>query len=253
MHIGAVCLRVADLEGMKRFYSDDLGLPVMEEGSERAVLGFEEPVLVLEAGGVDRSHEEAGLFHVAFRVADREALARLLHRLEEHDVALSGASDHGVSEALYLEDPEGNGIELYRDRPQEDWRYEDGDVVMETERLDLDDLRSEADGTEVDAMTVGHVHLEVMDLEDAERFYREELDMEVMARVRGAVFLSDGEYHHYVGLNTWNHRSEPCSAESRGLAWFELVPDGAEADHMEGAEELTDPSGIRVRPRSQNE
>lgn len=253
MHIGAVCLRVADLDKMKRFYSDMLGLPVIEEGSERAALGFKEPVLVLEVGGTDRSPGEAGLFHVAFRVPDREALVRLLHRLEEHNVALSGASDHGVSEALYLEDPEGNGIELYRDREQDDWRYDGGEIVMETDRLDMDDLRSEADGTAVNAMTVGHVHLEVTDLEDAERFYREELGMEVMARVRGAVFLADGKYHHYVGLNAWNCRSERRSAESRGLAWFELVFDDAEADRLEGTEELTDPSGIPVRPRPQNE
>ncbi len=252
MHIGTVSLKVADLVEMERFYSGILGLPVIEEGPDRTVLGVEEPVLVLEAGGVDRSTEEAGLFHTAFRVPDRAALARLLRRLDDNGVGLSGASDHGVSEALYLEDPEGNGIELYRDRPREEWTYSDGEVEMATERLDLDDLRSEADGTAVDAMTVGHVHLEVTDLEDAVRFYRE-LGMEVTARRHGAVFLADGRYHHYVGLNTWNHRTEPQTDESRGLAWFELVFDEAEADRRGKTEELTDPSGIRVRPRYQNE
>lgn len=238
---------------MVGFYNDVIGLPVIDRSVDRVALGFDEPVLVLEAGGTGRERDEACLFHTAFRVPDRPALARLLSRLDDHDVSLAGASDHGVSEALYLEDPEGNGIEIYRDRPREDWRFEDGQVQMRTERLDLERLRAEASGGEIEAMDVGHVHLEVLDLEESVAFYRDELGMTVMARRPGAAFLSDGSYHHYVGLNTWNKRRERRSQESRGLGWFEVVLGDAPAELLAETKELTDPSGFRVRPRVQNE
>lgn len=260
-HVGRVALRVESTDRVRPFYEDAVGLAAEQVG-DRLVLGpaTDEPLIALEEApnAPERPREAAGLFHLAVRTPDRAALGDALARLQSSGASLTGASDHLVSEALYLRDPEGNGVEVYRDRPRDDWpTTDDGHVDMQTLPLDLDDLGSAGSGDHVDGLPpgtdIGHVHLEVADLPRAERFYRETLGLRLRARYgTSAAFLAAGDYHHHVGLNTWNHRTEPAGGH-RGLAWWEFVlPDetalAAAADRLEAEDSsLVDrPDGLAV-------
>ncbi|ODR83139.1 glyoxalase [Haladaptatus sp. W1] len=233
--VGRVALRVNDLDRVRRFYETVVGLERLREDGETAVLGAGGvPLLelVADADAPVRRRTEAGLFHTAFLVPSRSAVADALVRIE-NDWELSGASDHRVSEALYLTDPEGNGVEIYRDRPREEWPVEeDGSVRMETLPLDIDELREQRTDAETvpSGTTVGHVHLEVSSLSAAREFYVETLGTRIRQRFGpSALFLATDDYHHHIGLNTWNDRTEPTAG--RGLLWFELVvPDRAALD-----------------------
>jgi catechol 2,3-dioxygenase len=245
--IGAVRLTVADLDREREFYQRVLGLRPIEPAGEPGPLrlGADGTALVELAGDPDappRPRGATGLFHLAILHQDRAELARALRRLAGAGWPLGGTADHLVSEALYMADPEGNGIELYRDRPRADWRRTNGGVEMATLPLDLDSLLAEpeAGGDEADpaapSTRVGHVHLQVGDLEAAESFYAGALGLEVTTReYPGALFVSAGGYHHHVGLNTWAGRGALAPpAGSLGLRWFEIVvPDGGELAHVE--------------------
>lgn len=229
--VGRVALRGHDLDRLVDFYTDIVGLTVQERTADHATLGAGGQSLLELIHAPDthqRARDETGLFHTAIRVPDRAALADALARIED-DWQLTGASDHHVSEALYLDDPEGNGVEIYCDRPESEWPTADGRVQMDTLPLDREGLRAaaaESSGTDgVPAATdVGHVHLEVSSLPAAREFYVDTLGLGVRQEFRGALFVAAGTYHHHVGLNRWNERSAPASG--RGLAWFELcVPD----------------------------
>lgn len=266
--VGRVALVANDLDPMVQFYRDVVGLTVQSRDADGATLGTGgDPVLVLRADpdAPERGPDEAGLFHTAFRVPTREALADALDRIQNR-WRLSGASDHLVSEALYLGDPEGNGVEIYCDRPREDWRItDDGRVEMDTLPLDLDGLRAAVSGADAapDGTDVGHVHLEVTDIAAAREFYVDLLGLAVRQSMGdSALFVAAGGYHHHVGLNTWNGRSEPAS--SRGLDWFELVvPDEETLEAVRSrlvdreipvestpdGFSVTDPDGIGLRVR----
>jgi catechol 2,3-dioxygenase len=265
--IGRTALRVADLDAEIEFYRDVIGLTLRDRTAATATLGAGgTPLLCLERDTDAGSRgNRAGLFHTAFRVPSRTALGAALERIREA-WRLDGASDHDVSEALYLSDPEGNGVEIYRDREREQWPHAaDGSVAMATLPLDLGAVQSESDGA-ADAppeTTVGHVHLEATDIEPARAFYVDTLGFDVRMDAGAALFLAAGEYHHHVGVNTWNGRSEPAGGS--GLAWFEVVvPDGdtmaavrerlaaadvAVAERGDGIE-VADPDGIRIRIRT---
>ena len=231
-------LRVADLERALAFYRDLLGLRVVNADSSSAALsatGAPPSLIVLEAhpGARPRPPRTTGLYHVAIRLPDRSALARALRRLAEGDWPLHGAADHGVSEALYLSDPDGNGLELYTDRPREEWAWEDGQVAMVSEPLDLRALLSVASG-QSDAIDpradIGHMHLQVSDLARAEAFYCGLLGFEVMQRTYpGALFVAAGGYHHHLGLNVWAGRgAPPPPPDAAGLVAFGVrLPDVA--------------------------
>ncbi|GAB6861855.1 VOC family protein [Haloplanus litoreus] len=259
--IGRVALRVADLDRMVEFYERAVGLERRAQNDERAVLGAGDgPLLVLLAAPDTpaRDPAAAGLFHTAFRVPSRAALGDALDRVETA-WRLDGASDHHVSEALYLSDPEGNGIELYRDRPQADWpTTADGRVEMDTLPLALDPLREAAAGTDrcPPGTDIGHVHLEVSSLAAARAWYVDGLGLDIRQSMPAALFLADGDYHHHVGLNTWNGRSAPTGG--RGLAWFELFlaeSTAAVRERLGGGTtaargvDATDPDGVEVRVR----
>ena len=224
--IGRAAIRVNDLREVTNFYRDVVGLDVLEHTAVRTILGSAEAaLLVIEADEhvEERPPASAGLFHTAFRVPSRAALGDSLLRLRDQ-WHLSGASDHWVSEALYTRDPEGNGVEIYRDFPREEWPLtQDGRVQLGTEPLDLE--RLEAVGTKtagVPAGTdIGHIHLEVTSLEAFHDFYVDTLGFEVQTAMADAYFVSAGGYHHHLGANTWHRRSEPVSG--RGLLWFEIV------------------------------
>jgi catechol 2,3-dioxygenase len=272
--IGVVRLTVADLARSQQFYERALGL----QGAERedgalalSVVGAN-PVIELvanpAASPLDR--RATGLFHLAILLPTRHDLALALHRLVETRWPLDGASDHLVSEALYLSDPDGNGIEIYRDRPREDWPHREGVLQMATNPLDLQglvgELKDQDDRSEsAPAGTrIGHVHLQVADLDDAEQFYSGALGFDVAVRgYPGALFVSAGGYHHHIGLNTWNSAgASPPAPDSIGLRSFDVaLPDSAELDRTleraraagvdasraNGTAILRDPSGNTVR------
>lgn len=248
--IGAVRLRVADAARVGEFYERVVGLRDLgrEDGVRR--LGVDAPLVELEEdpAAVRAPAPSTGLFHLAILVPDRPALARAVRRVADAGWPLTGASDHFVSEALYLHDPEGNGIELYRDRPREQWEWTpDGEVAMGTVALDLRGLLAEDPGGPAPGMpagtVVGHVHLHVAELDGAEAFYAAELGLETMVRsYPGARFMARDRYHHHVGMNTWAGEGAPAPPPgSRGLVWFEARVPGAEERVVE------DPSGNRVR------
>ncbi|MGI9557937.1 MAG: VOC family protein [Solirubrobacterales bacterium] len=179
-----------------------------------------------------------GLFHLAILVPDRAELARAGRRIADAGWRLSGVADHLVSEALYLDDPEGNGIEIYRDRPRSEWSYEGDELQMATLPLDLEGLLESVDESTASLVAgtrLGHVHLKVADLASAQSFYTDVIGLEITARsYRGAAFLSTGGYHHHVGINTWTSSDmPPPPAGTRGLRWFELlVPGGGELTQL---------------------
>lgn len=269
--VGRVALAVEDLDRLTHFYRRVVGLEVRDREADRTLLGAPsgDPFLELHASDApERTEAQTGLFHIAIRVQDRTALGAALERVEARWL-LDGASDHLVSEALYLQDPAGNGVEIYRDRPHEEWPRTESGVEMDSLSLDLESLRGESDGAaSVPAGTdVGHVHLEVSSIPSSRAFYVDTLGLGVRDTwTRGgepeALFIAAGDYHHHVGLNTWYGRTEP--ATGRGLAWFDLlVPAGTlepVADRLdeagyavepdEAGVRVTDPDGMKVRLRA---
>lgn len=241
-HTGPVHLTVTDLGRSLDFYRDVLGFALLGGEGERATLTADgvKPLVLLTAvrDAKAKPRRSTGLYHFAILVPDRAALARSLRRLAEQRYPLGGASDHLVSEALYLSDPDGNGIEIYRDRPRAEWPYQAGQLMMDTQPLDLQKLLAEAEGPWTDlpaGTTIGHVHLHVSDLAEAERFYRALLGLELMVRYGpSAAFLSAGGYHHHLGLNTWaGVGAPPPPPDAVGLRYFTLfVPDGAEVERL---------------------
>jgi catechol 2,3-dioxygenase len=252
--IGPVALTVADLSASSAFYEQAIGLRPLPGAEDRTRLGAGETAVVELFGDRDappRPPGTTGLFHLAILLPSRLELARALRRVANAGWRFGGASDHLVSEALYLQDPEGNGIEIYRDRPREEWPMEDGELRMDTIPLDLQGLLLELPGEEADqpiaaGTRIGHVHLNVADLAAAEEFYVGTLGFEVT--VRGypqALFVSAGGYHHHIGLNTWaGEGAPPPPPGARGLRWFEIILPTREA--LTEVEERVAAAGIRA-------
>ncbi len=224
-------LTAIDLPMLSAFYRQVMGLSVLEKSASGETLGVAgRPLLTLTTGGkAARAPRNApGLFHTAFLVPDRRALGRWLAHAAHSNVPLTGASDHLVSEAIYLDDPEGNGIEIYRDRDRSEWTYApDGTVAMATHRLDLQALYDEApkDGWtgQENGTVIGHLHLQVSDIPQADAFFQDVLGLDVMARYPGASFFASGKYHHHVAANVWNSRGQPKRAEGMsGLADYTI-------------------------------
>src|ERR1700710_2904469 len=246
LRIASAQLDVADLRRSADFYERTLGLPLISREQDRALLGTDAQRPALELRALDQptplSPPSTGLFHVAWLHPSRAALAETVRRVAGARWPIDGASDHGVSEALYLSDPDGLGIEIYADRPREAWqRPADGHgVVMVTLALDLDDLLAQAPGDPGESVApgtaIGHVHLKVADVPRATAFYRDALGLEEQALLPSAAFLSAGGYHHHIGLNSWQSRGEsatPQSAPGLREIGFELGSErGLEALHQ---------------------
>jgi catechol 2,3-dioxygenase len=268
--VGAVDLTVAHLERSLDYYTLAIGLELIarEDGTARLGAGRDELLVLHEQPGAQPVRGHTGLFHFALLVPDRTDLARWLIHAAGARVPLSGMSDHLVSEALYLRDPDFHGIEIYRDRPREEWPVREGRLQMETLPLDTDDLLSSLEGTEVGPFTglpggtrMGHVHLHVADIHDTETFYRDVLGFDVVVRYGSeATFMSAGGYHHHIGGNVWAGRgATPPPPGSAALRHATIVlPDAVERDRVAGlvADAGQDPEavegGVLVRDPSEN-
>ena len=237
--VGPVTLRVAEAERSIAWYRDMIGLELIERTKDRLVLGAGgKPFLILDVkpGIAPRIEETTGLYHLAILVPDRPALAAVLARIAAARVRL-GASDHLVSEALYIWDPDGNGNEVYRDRSRDEWTWENGAVRMATIPLDLRNLLSDltpgAENKPVPAATrMGHVHLQVGDIDKAQHHYADLLGFVRTAGRQGALFMSAGGYHHHLGCNIWHSRNAPRAPEgTAGLVEFTVeLPDAADVE-----------------------
>lgn len=225
--IGLVTLRVSDLERSRRFYEGILAFQPIEVTPGKVVLGDQEKQPLLELievpGAAPQPRRATGLYHVAILFPTRADLGRELLRLVSANLQI-GQGDHLVSEALYLSDPDGNGLELYRDRPRDTWRWSKGEVEMATDPVDIRGLAEEgardAEPWEVipAGTRVGHIHLQIGDIKEAEHFYHTILGFDVVCHYPGALFVSAGGYHHHIGLNTWHSRgAQPTPANSAGL------------------------------------
>lgn len=229
--VGAVYLRVRDLAGVSDFYQQALGLTLLSSGDAFAELGVPGRRLVglIAAPQAVPAPRAPGLYHLALLLPDRAALGRFLRHAIMTRVRLQGASDHLVSEAIYLADPEGNGIEVYRDRPRAEWKVTSAGVEMASDPLDAEGLL-EAGGSvtepyEAPAETrIGHVHLQVSSLPLAQARYSTEVGLDVTSGdYPGALFMAAGGYHHHLGANTWRTQGAlPRPRGLLGLAWFEL-------------------------------
>jgi catechol 2,3-dioxygenase len=239
--MGTVRLTVSDLARSRAFYERAVGLLGSERDDGTIALGPPGGPALVELLGDSAAPEldrrATGLFHLAILLPSRRDLALALTRLARARWPLDGASDHLVSVALYLSDPDGNGIEIYRDRPREEWTWSAGQIEMATIRLDLDGLLAELHGRDATepvvpaGTTIGHVHLQVSELDSAEAFYSGILGFDVTVRgYPGALFVSAGGYHHHLGLNTWHSAgSGPPAPGAVGLRSFDvLLPNQAE-------------------------
>jgi catechol 2,3-dioxygenase len=229
--IGSVTLRVADKERALLLYRDIIGLKVADDANGKIALGAGgEPFLFLEVAPVTKPRPRsgfAGLYHIAILLPDRAALGSAISRLAEAKIRL-GAADHNVSEAIYLYDADGNGLEIYRDRPREEWPWKDGLVQMANKPLDFEGILAEGGKEEPDehlpaGTRIGHVHLQVGDLAEAEKFYIGALGFAKTATLPGALFASTGGYHHHIAANVWDSKDAPSPpAEMAGLAELTL-------------------------------
>ena len=217
---------------MTDYYRDALGLTVMQRSATSARLGSGGVALLdLERreGAAREARNAAGLYHTAFLMPTRKDLARWLVHAAKNKVPLSGFADHLVSESVYLDDPEGNGIEVYADRAPETWKWDGGSVAMATDQLDIDGLLALTDthttnyAKAPDDLRIGHMHLRVGDLEQADRFYGGAVGFDPTRKRSGAAFLSSGRYHHHLGINVWQSAGAgPRDDTATGLAWFSL-------------------------------
>jgi catechol 2,3-dioxygenase len=233
--VGVVALTVANLERSLAFYIDTFGLGLIERSGTNAILGAGgTPLLLLTEypGATPWPHDRyayTGLYHFAILVPTRADLGRWLRHWLEVTRSLPGQGDHLVSEALYISDPDGNGIEIYRDRPRSEWHWDGGQVRMATDPVDIEGVLDEAarEGQPWPGLPagtrLGHMHLQVGDIPKASAFYHGILGFDIVAQMPSALFVSAGGYHHHVGMNVWHSRGAgPAPAGTAGLRFFTI-------------------------------
>lgn len=239
-HIGYVHLRVSSLKQELKFYKDILGFHEADRDGGTVYLSADEKkpyhvILTESPKASPRAPFTTGLFHLAIRVPNRQELAKIFLRLYENKYPFQGFADHGVSEALYMADPEGNGVEIYVDRPRDQWPRKEGRLEMVTDPLDINGLIKELNGgykwNGLHPQTdIGHIHLQVSGLSAAKDFYQSSIGMAIMQdSFQGALFLSAGGYHHHIGVNIWSSNgAAPAGSGALGLAAFGLCISGKE-------------------------
>jgi catechol 2,3-dioxygenase len=269
--VGPVYLTVSDLKRSEKFYSEVLGFKPLHPQDHSLTLTADGKTSLLElkedTAAPQRPAHTTGLYHFAVLVPSRLDLARSLRRIAELRYPIQGGTDHRVSEALYLADPDGNGIEIYNDRPRETWTFPNGEIHMESDPLDYESILALLDGDQrpwdglAAGTRIGHMHLNVADLVNSEEFYHGILGFDIMVRrSHGALFISAGGYHHHLGLNIWNGAGAPPPLpEALGLRYYGItLPNSAELQKLAGrvqeagipAEELDE--GFLVRDPSHN-
>ncbi|RKL66370.1 glyoxalase [Salipaludibacillus neizhouensis] len=239
--VNEIQLKVTDFERSLTFYQDMLGFQILDQTGElvRLTVDGEKPLITLTRPDdiLPKQPRTTGLYHFAILLPDRVSLGALLQHLVRQKYPLQGASDHLVSEAVYLADPDGNGIELYIDRPSSEWTWSNGEVKMTTDPLDAESLLAEGASLiwkQLPAGTVlGHIHMHVSDFRDIEDFYCTGLGFEVVTKFGDqALFISSEGYHHHIGLNTWAGVGASAPPEnSVGITWFEVVFPSSDAKH----------------------
>jgi catechol 2,3-dioxygenase len=254
-HVSKIGIKARDADLLSAYYQDVVGLREISRKGQSVILGAgEASLLEIEQAAVRADDpRSAGLYHTAFLLPERADLARWAKRAIDRRTPIVGASDHLVSEAIYLTDPEGNGIEIYADRPHEKWTWNGSTVAMATEPLDVGNLLAEANAQPWDAAPdgtmVGHLHLRVGNAPEAEAWWHNELGLQTVATYgAGAVFMSTGGYHHHVAANAWQSRGAGLRDNDRsGLAWAEFTSAVAREER-----EIIDPWGnvIRIVPAS---
>jgi len=240
--VGLVALTVADLERSLTFYTDIFGFTLLDRTAGAATMGTPSaPLLLLreEAGARPWPHDQyayTGLYHFAVLVPTRRDLGRWLRHWLQLGLPLPGQGDHLVSEALYISDPDGNGIEIYRDRPRSEWNWDDGQVRMAADAVDIRGVLGEAEKDDdpwagfPDGTRVGHIHLQIGDVPRAKVFYHDVLGFDIVATMPSALFVSAGGYHHHIGMNIWHSRNAPpAPAGTAGLRFFTLEIPSEEA------------------------
>ncbi|GGB11090.1 VOC family protein [Macrococcus hajekii] len=268
-HIGAVHLNVNFLENSIRFYNEILGMDVLEQNETYTSLGVaNRPLIYLYETQIRRESGQAGLYHLAILVPSRTELGNIFNHLIQIQYPLAGASDHDVSEAIYLQDPEGNGIEIYRDLPTAEWTYADnGFITMGTVEMDYQGVLDAKDGKPFTTLhpdtVMGHIHLSVQDIPSSIEFYKDIFGMDLMLLYGPqAAFMSAAGYHHHLGMNVWQHAHSKPSLDAPGLRKFEInIPNQEDFEYFKeqvaakgistekdgDSEILRDPNGIGIR------
>lgn len=268
-NIKSVTLAISNLDRSLAFYQGLLGFQLHRQVEHTAYLGAGKADLIelIEEPAATNPGRTTGLYHMAIRVPSPLELARTLRRLVEGNWPLQGFADHGVSQAIYLADPDGNGIEVYRDYPRQQWRYQNGQLSMSTDPLDVDGLLAELRKEPGESRylpqetDMGHVHLRVADIPGSEQFYCKVLGFELIQRYGpSASFVAAGGYHHHIGMNTWgSHGAPPPPAGALGMRRFTIrLPGQAElsrvADRIRSAGIMTseENNGIFLRDPAGN-
>ncbi|HCD18973.1 VOC family protein [Macrococcoides caseolyticum] len=272
-HIGAVHLNVNFMDNSVKFYHEILGMDIIEHTPTFSSLGVNDSVLIYLYQTNHARVQTAGLFHFALLVPSRAVLGNIFYHLIKTEYPLAGASNHDVSEAIYLQDPEGNGIEIYRDVPSNEWQFEpNGNIVMGTSEMDYAAVIEANHNRPFDGMPkdtiIGHMHLSVIDLNQSIAFYNELFGLDVMTRYGSqAAFMATAGYHHHLGLNTWQHQTERARLDYPGLRKFDLnIPNEEDLQHFletlsekgstqlkdENSNIVYDPSGIGIRIMTKN-
>ena len=233
-HIGRVALAVADIERSIDFYTDVIGLTLLAREGDDAQMGAGmEPLLLLHGqAGLSRVRRATGLYHFALLLPSRADLGDALQHYVEVNAPISGFADHAVSEAIYLTDPDGHGIEVYRDRPREEWAFANGQLRMTTDPIDFDGVLKSRSGAWQGlppGTMMGHIHLQVAQIEATERFYIDQIGFDLIIRYGpSATFLAANGYHHHLGANVWAGAGLPPAPEDAArLLWYEIRQPGA--------------------------
>ncbi|KMJ58054.1 glyoxalase [Bacillus sp. LL01] len=232
-YVGEVRIKVQNLQRSIKFYTEVIGFQLLDQSEDKATFtadGATALLTIVQPENIQpKQHRTTGLYHFAILLPARADLGSMIHHFIDSKVKLQGASDHLVSEALYLADPDGNGIEIYTDRPAGQWKWDDGEVEMSSVALDVEALLKEGQDRPWQGLpkttVMGHIHLHVSQLKETEEFYTKALGYEVVTRYGGqALFISTERYHHHIGLNTWNGVGAGAPDENTvGLEWFTLV------------------------------
>ena len=252
--IGSATLSVKNLDRSIAFYQKVIGLKPLLVSDDAAFMGVNDPFLILveKPNAAPQSPRSTGLYHIAILLPTRKDLARLIRHIAVTKYPLEGYADHRVSEAFYLADPDGHGLELYRDRPRAEWRMNGDQLEMGNDPIDLGEFFSEVEDDQTpyigapDGTRIGHMHLKVGDAAQAVDFYTRVIGFTTMQLWHGAGFVAAGGYHHHLGLNHWNSRggSAPPETCTRLESWMIRVPTLADVD---AAAARCEAAGIQVR------